>query len=175
MTDFSQEHNLVPASDGLLDLGALKVPMLEGLEITMNIDQETGRGVSVALVFGSSMADIQIFARAKDELQWPETREGLVAGLREQGVASEVVIGRFGSEVHCTMPTTDFDGNNIMQSVRFIGIDGDRWFLRIAISGSATVDEREIAAFDQLIAGLEVVRGDDAMSPGEPLEFTVPQ
>jgi len=175
MTEGSDGGYAMPASDDLLDLGAIKVPMLEGLEISLNIDQDTMRGISVALIYGASMADVQVFARAKDELLWPGTRDGLVAGLSEQGVASEVSIGRFGSEVQCTMPATDFDGNNIMQSVRFIGIDGDRWFLRIAVSGSATVDEREIATFDQLIAGLEVVRGDDAMSPGEPLEFTVPQ
>lgn len=175
MTEGFNDGYAIPASDDLLDLGALKVPRLEGLEISLNIDQDTMRGISAALVYGASMADVQVFARAKDELLWPGTRDGLVSGLSEQGVSCDVLMGRFGSEVQCTMPATDFDGNNIMQSVRFIGIDGDRWFLRIAISGSATVDETQIAAFDQLIAGLVVVRGDDAMSPGEPLEFTVPQ
>lgn len=175
MTEIPAENHFLPASSELLDLGALKVPMLEGLEISMNIDQETMRGVSVALVYGSSMADVQVFARAKDELLWPPTRDGLVAGLSEQGVASEVVIGRFGSEVQCTMPTTDFAGNNILQSVRFLGIDGDRWFMRVAISGAATIDATEMDQFDALIAGLEVVRGDDAMSPGEPLEFVAPE
>jgi Protein of unknown function (DUF3710) len=175
MTEFSQGGNEVSESDGYLDLGALKLPMHEGLEITMDMDQETGRAHSIALVLGSSMAEVQIFARAKDELMWPDTRESLVTGLREQGVASEIAIGRFGSEVQCTMPTTDFAGNNIMQSVRFIGIDGDRWFMRLAVSGSATVDETEIAEFDDLISRLEVVRGDGAMSPGASLEFILPE
>ena len=175
MSEIPNEHYVIPASADFLDLGALKVPLLEGLEITMNIDQESMRTISVALVYGSSMADVQVFARAKDELLWPQTRDGLVKGLNEQGVASEVVIGRFGSEVQCTMPATDFDGNSILQSVRFIGVDGDRWFMRIAISGSASVDATEISTFDELIAALEVVRGDEPMSPGEPLEFTVPE
>lgn len=175
MSDFPNEHYVIPAGTDLLDLGAIKVPMLEGLEISMTIDQETMRTVSVALVYGTSMADIQVFARAKDELLWPETRDGLVSGLTQQGVTSEVVIGRFGSEVQCTMPATDFDGKNILQSVRFIGIDGDRWFMRIAISGSASVDDAEIAVFDDLISGIDVVRGDEPMSPGEPLEFRVPE
>ncbi len=175
MTAESNESHVLPASDELLDLGALQVPRVEGIEIRLNIDHESMQGTSADLVYGSSMAHVQVFARAKDELLWPQTRDGLVAGLSEQGVASEIVIGRFGSEVRCTMPATDFDGNNILQSARFIGIDGDRWFMRIAISGSATVDAAEIAAFDELIAGLEVVRGDEAMSPGEALVFTVPQ
>ena len=175
MTSTPDESSIFPASTELLDLGALRVPMLEGLEIAMNIDQETMRGVSIALTYGPSMADVQVFARAKDELSWPETRDGLVAGLAEQGVASEVAIGRFGSEVRCTMPTTDFAGNNILQSVRFIGIDGDRWFMRVAVSGSATVDPIEMQTFDELIARLEVVRGDEPMSPGEPLEFRAPE
>jgi hypothetical protein len=174
MQDSAADH-LLPASEDLLDLGAVKIPMLEGLEITINIDQETMRGVSVAITYGTSMADVQIFARAKDELLWPQTRDDLVAGLSEQGVASVVAIGRFGSEVQCTMPVIDFEGNNVLQSVRFIGIDGDRWFMRIAVSGAATVVETEIAAFDELINGFEVVRGDDAMSPGEPLVFIAPQ
>jgi len=175
MTHSSDENHVVLAGEELLDLGALKVPSLDGLEIRLIIEQETMRGTIVEFIYGSSMANVQVFARAKDELLWPQTRDGLVTGLREQGVASEVTIGRFGSEVKCTMPAVDFDGNNILQSVRFIGIDGDRWFLRIAISGSATFDAQELAAFDELIAGFEVVRGDEAMSPGEPLEFRPPQ
>jgi len=175
MTDFSDESHVLPASDELLDLGALRVPRVEGLEVRLNIDHDSMQGLSADLIYGSSMAHVQVFARAKDELLWPQTRDGLVAGLTEQGVSSEISIGRFGSEVQCTMPAVDFEGNNILQSVRFIGIDGDRWFMRIAVSGSATVDATEIAAFDELVAGLEVVRGDDAMSPGEPLNFTIPQ
>jgi len=175
MTHSPEENHVVLASDGLLDLGAIKVPSLDGLEIRLIIEQETMRGTTVQFVYGSSMADVQVFARAKDELLWPQTRDGLVSGLQDQGVASEVSIGRFGSEVQCTMPAVDFEGQNILQSVRFIGIDGERWFMRIAISGSATFDPHELAAFDEFIAACEIVRGDEAMSPGEPLEFKPPQ
>jgi len=173
MTD-DQSH-VLPASEELLDFGALRVPRVEGIEVRLDIDHESMQGLSADLVYGASMAHVQVFARAKDELLWPQTRDGLVAGLTEQGVATEISIGRFGSEVQCTMPAVDFEGNNILQSVRFIGIDGDRWFMRLAVSGAATVDATEIAAFDELIAGLEVVRGDEAKSPGEPLVFTIPQ
>jgi len=175
MSEISGQEHILDPSHELIDLGALKIPLIDGLEISMNIDQESMHGVSVSLVLGSSMADVQVFARAKDELLWPQTRDGLVAGLSEQGVSSTVTIGRFGSEVQCTMPATDFDGKNILQSVRFIGIDGDRWFMRVAISGSATVDPKEIDAFDDLVEALVVVRGEDPMSPGELLEFNVPE
>ncbi|NBU32677.1 MAG: DUF3710 domain-containing protein [Actinobacteria bacterium] len=158
----------------IIDFGSLRLPLLPNLQISMNIDQETMQGISLGLALENCMADLQVFAQAKDELLWPGTRDSLVAALAEQGVDSEIVIGNFGSEIRTTMPYVDRDGNNIVQSVRFVGIDGDRWFLRIAISGTATFDDRNVAQIDELLQKIVVVRGEDAKAPGELLVLTFP-
>lgn len=167
----NDEVVVLPA-DGFLDLGAVAVPLLEGLEISVNIDEKSMRGVGLRLTYGASIADVQIFARARNELMWPTTRDEMVLALSQQQVASQIVMGAFGSEVQCTMPTVNLDGNNMMQPVRFLGVDGDRWFMRIAISGAATVDPVDIEKMDALLSQLAVARGDQAMAPGEPLTFT---
>ena len=174
MTDEESADYVVAASDAFLDFGAIQVPMLEGLDIALHLEHDTQRGVGLGLTYGSSMADVQVFARAKDEHMWPSTRDELIAALAQQQVSSEIVIGTFGSEVRCTLPTIDFDGNNIIAPARFVGVDGDRWFMRIAISGAAAVDRIEVDKIDQLIGKLIVTRGDAAMSPGEALTLTIP-
>jgi len=172
MSEF--EEIVVVATNGFLDLGAVSVPLLEGLEISVNIDQETMQGTGLGLTYGASMADVQVFARAKDELIWPTTRDELVSALAQQQVDCEIVIGVFGSEIHCTMPTVDFENNNVLQPVRFLGVDGDRWFMRIAVSGAAAADPADIEQMDVILSQLTVHRGEEAMSPGEPLTLTLP-
>lgn len=158
-----------------LDLGLVQIPLLFDPEIRLNIDQESMLVVGFAIIIGSSMAEVQLFARAKDELLWPEVRDDLVRALTEQGIQHEVVIGEFGSEVRTVMPLQDIDGNNVLQSVRFVGVDGDRWFLRAAISGAAAVSEIEINQMDQLIANIKVERGIHPMPPGELMTFSMPE
>lgn len=163
------------ANDGTrLDLGCIRVPNVANLEIHVDLDEETQRGVGMSLVLPMSIAAVQVFARAKDEEMWPVVQEGIKSGLAIQDVESHIVWTHFGLELRSTMPTVDAEGKAIVQPVRFIGIDGPRWFLRIVVSGAAAHEEASMNEMDTLLKDIVVVRGNSPMPNGERLEIVLP-
>jgi hypothetical protein len=77
------------------------------------------------------------------------------------------------------MPTVDLDGSAHVQPVRFIGIRGTRWLMRIVVSGDgALTNSAETAAavseIDLLISQLVVARGEEPLAPGERLWLRSP-
>ena len=60
------------------------------------------------------------------------------------------------------------------QPLRFLGVDGPRWFLRGLISGPAATDRRLAQPFEEIFGGVVVVRGDHAEPPRKPLDIRLP-
>ena len=165
-----------PDSDDIqyLDLGAIQIPLLGNPEIRMNIDQESMKIVGFSILLENSIAEFQVFACARNEQLWPSVSKDLLDALNDQGVSADVVSGEFGAEVRAVMPLEDVDGNNVIQPVRFVGIDGDRWFLRAAISGAAAVNESDIELVDEILANVQIDRGNHAMAHGELFTIDMP-
>jgi hypothetical protein len=173
--DFTAELD----TSSMLDLGALLLPNLPGLEVHLDLDPRSGVGKSVSLHLNMTIAEVQVFAAAANEDPWADMRNAIVAGLREQEVDCTVEIGRFGSEIYAVMPTVDLDGNTYVQPVRFVGIRGSRWLVRVVISGDgALLTNDEIASgvseIDGVIAKLVVNRGEAPIPPGERLALRSP-
>lgn len=157
-----------------IDLGCLQIPLHPDLEIQVDVDTASNDVVSISLVLSHSVASVQVFAAATNEDTWPSVRDAIVDALTQQHVETSVELGRFGTEVHCVMPTQNDDGSTVVQPVRFVGIDGPRWFLRATIGGDAAVLGEAWAQMDEVLASIVVVRGEHAMAPGERLEFRLP-
>ena len=66
------------------------------------------------------------------------------------------------------------DGRVPPQPLRFLGVDGPRWFLRGLISGPAATDRRLGQPFEEIFADVVVVRGDHAEPPRKPLDIQLP-
>lgn len=159
----------------MLDLGSLLLPNVPGLEVHLDLDVRTGNGKSVSLHLDMSIAEVQVFAAATNEDLWGEMRDAITARLREQQVDCQVVEGRFGTEVQAVMPTADLDGNAHVQPVRFVGIRGSRWFIRVVISGDGALSTAsESIEIDDVIGQLVVHRGNDPKAPGERLLLRAP-
>ena len=166
-------------TSSMLDLGALLLPNLPGLDVHLNLDPRSGLGKSVSLHLNMTIAEVQVFAAAANEDPWADMRNAIVAGLREQEVDCTVEIGRFGSEIYAVMPTVDLDGNTYVQPVRFVGVRGSRWLVRVVISGDGallTNDETAsgVSEIDGVIAKLVVNRGEAPIPPGERLALRSP-
>jgi hypothetical protein len=58
--------------------------------------------------------------------------------------------------------------------VRFVGVDGPRWFLRGLFSGAAARETAAAAPLEAVLRACVVVRGNDPMAPGDPLPLHVP-
>lgn len=168
--DWSKDLDL----DNYLDLGCIHIPQVEGLEVRVDFATGSLEPKLVVLELSHSSLSVQPFAAARYEDHWPQMREEIVKSLTAQGVEINVELGPFGTEIHSVMPTVDVSGAAVIAPVRFLAVNGDRWYLRIVISGDAAITGERSREVDALISKLVIHRGDDAMSPGESLKIVLP-
>jgi hypothetical protein len=166
-------------TSSMLDLGAVFLPNIPGLEVHLDLDPRSGLGKSVSLHLNMTIAEVQVFAAASNEDLWAEMRDAITSGLREQKVDCTVEMGRFGTEIHAVMPTVDLDGNAHVQPVRFVGARGSRWLVRAVISGDGALpgaqhNSDEAPDIDEVISKLVINRGEEPLPPGERLALHSP-
>jgi hypothetical protein len=58
--------------------------------------------------------------------------------------------------------------------VRFIGVDGPRWFLRAMFAGPVAADGQQAAPYEELLRQVVVVRGSEPLPVREPVPLRLP-
>jgi hypothetical protein len=164
-----------PQLDGRVDLGALRLPAVTGMQMRLDIEQGTGRVVGATVTFGASQAQVQVFAAPRTLGLWDELRPEIARGLVDAGGAAETVQGPMGKELHARMPGRAPDGRVAFQPARFLGVDGPRWFLRVVVNGPAAADDAQLGPILSFVRSIVVRRGDEPRPPREVLELTAPQ
>lgn len=164
-----------PDPDGRVDLGALRLPAVPGMQMRLDIEQGSGRVVGATLGFGASHAQVQAFAAPRTLGLWDELRPEIARGLVEAGGAAESVQGVMGKELRARMPGRAPDGRVAFQPARFLGVDGPRWFLRVVVNGPAAGDDAQMAPILAFVRQIVVKRGDEPRPPREVLELTAPK
>lgn len=163
-------------SDGgppTLDFGALRIPAVDGMQVRTELDDQE-HVVGVAVMIDETMLQLQAFAAPRSEDLWDEIRQEIAEGIRGgQGKAREVD-GPFGRELQAEVAVTDEAGGTSRQPVRFLGLDGDRWFLRGVVTGAGAGDPSRATAVEAIFAGIEVERGSHAAAPRHLLTLTLP-
>jgi hypothetical protein len=161
--------------DGLarLDLGGLHVAGAEGMEIRLEVDEATQNVVAVTAVNADSALQLTAFAAPRTEGIWNDVRRDIRASLASNGTVDEVD-GEFGTELLATLPMQGPNGQVLPQPVRFVGIDGPRWFLRGLFTGRAAREGGAAAPLEAVLRATVVVRGGDPMAPGDALPLHVP-
>jgi len=156
-----------------LDFGSLLIPAVEGMQVRVEVDDQE-RVAAVSVMLNDTAIQLQAFAAPRSEELWDEVRQEIAEGIRgSQGKASESD-GVFGRELRAEIMVTGPDGSTNRQPVRFIGVDGQRWFLRGLISGSGVEDPARAAGVESVFRQVAVRRGDHAAPPREPLPLKVP-
>lgn len=179
-----------------IDFGALQVPIGPGLEVQVNleateVDEEgnpvSGRPVAVTVVHGDSGLQLQAFAAPKRTGIWDEVRKETADEIQQAGGQTQDAAGPFGPELRAMMPiqipeeVMDQVPEEVReqgfawQPVRFLGVDGPRWFLRGVVSGAAIEDEEQWQVLEDVFRNVIVVRGEQPMPPRELLELTLPE
>lgn len=171
---FDADADEVPDHAAFVDLGALLVEPVEGMQLRLEVEDQTKRVVAVALELDGSRLQLQVFAAPKSDTLWPGISEQIAAGIVGQGGKVDRVQGRFGEELVARVPSAAPDGTQGFMVARFIGIDGPRWFLRGVVGGPATLDRAQAGRLEDRIARLIVVRGDQPMPPAELLPLKMP-
>lgn len=164
-----------PDDTGRLDVGALRLPLLEDMEVQLQVDETTNAVTGAFVVLGESGVQIQAFAAPRRDGIWPEVSEEIAAGITEQGGTVDWGYGAFGRELLARVPARQPDGKTSFQPLRFAGVDGPRWLLRAVFHGQAAVDPEGAPELSELVRQLVVVRGSEPMGPRELLPLHLPE
>jgi Protein of unknown function (DUF3710) len=182
-----QAEELAPAGSGpwdagepypgvdRVDLGSLRVPVGPDYEIQLVMADQQGAWVTVRL--GGSEMQIQAFAAARNSALWDDVRAEISAEVLGAAGRSEERPGPFGIELLAEVPAEAGQPGpsaSGMQLVRFIGVDGPRWFLRGLFTGPAAEGGEHAGVLEAVFRDIVVVRGDHPVPPREILELRLP-
>lgn len=158
-----------------IDFGSLRVPTAEGFEVQVSVVDSQPAWITV--VSGESGLQMQAFAAPKSGGLWDEVRAEIAAEVARTGGDSREADGPFGTELRARIiPAEPVQGSpgGERQPVRFLGVDGPRWFLRGLITGPAAERADLAAPLEEVFGGVVVVRGDHPAPPREMLEIRLP-
>ena len=153
-----------------MDFGSLLVPMHDGFDIQVNLDDQAG--MWVAVVRQDSALQLQAFAAPKTSGLWDEVRAEIADEVAKAGGQSEDAEGPFGAELLARL--TPGGPGTAPVPMRFMGADGPRWFLRGLLTGPAAGSPDLARPFEEVFANVVVVRGDHAAPPRNSLEIQLP-
>lgn len=158
-----------------IDFGAIQVPPREGMQISLEMEQQSRRVSGLNLSLHDSAVQVNVFAAPKSSGLWDEVRKALRGSIVEQGGTTETREGSFGTELHARVPLeSDGARGPRYRPLRFVGIDGPRWFVRAVVSGAALRDPHIAENVEDAIRSLVIVRGTQPMAPKEVVELTIP-
>lgn len=158
-----------------IDLGGIKVLPREGLNLRLEVEEQTKRIVAVGLDYADSTLQVQPFAAPRSAGLWDETREQIRDQVRQQGGRIEEREGPLGRELLAEVPTVVGPGGGSGKRLaRFVGVDGPRWFLRGVIGGAAAADPEAAAKVEDLFRSIVVVRGGAPMPPRDLIPLKMP-
>ncbi|WP_353113568.1 DUF3710 domain-containing protein [Microbacterium sp.] len=156
-----------------IDLGGIKVLPREGLNLRLEVEEQSKRIVAVGLDYAGSSLQVQPFAAPRTRGLWDETRVQLRDQIRAQGGRAEEREGTLGKELLAEVPGSASEGAGL-KLARFVGVDGPRWFLRGVIGGDAASDPAAAEQVEDLFRSIVVVRGTTPMPPRDLIPLKMP-
>jgi hypothetical protein len=158
-----------------VDLGSLQVPIGPEHEIQLVMAEQHGAWVTIR--YRESEVQIQAFAAARRGALWDDVRAEIAAEVTTAGGQSQETEGSFGIELMAQVPAEPGQGAGEpggMRLVRFVGVDGPRWFVRGLFSGPAADGGDQADLLEEVLRDVVVVRGEHPVPPREILELRLP-
>jgi hypothetical protein len=157
-----------------LDLGCLRVPVLPGTEVRVEMN-EAQQPIAATIVHGTNSLQVLAFAAPRHSGIWDEVRAEIAESVRADGGQVSEVEADFGTELHTRVRSEATPGQVTEQQLRFVGFDGPRWFLRGVFSGPAATHPAQAEVLETVLTSIVVVRGIDPMAPRDPLQLRLPR
>lgn len=165
-----------PVPEGYVDLGALYVPRVPGLQLRGKFEADKTTLYRILLVLGTSGVTVSVAAAPKSGGAWEELADQIAASIGAAGGVIERVDGPYGTELRAKVSATLPDGSKGYSPLRIVGVEGPRWVARLDIGGAAAAgDQKAMQACEELIDSLIINRGDAPRIRFEVLPLTLPQ
>jgi hypothetical protein len=155
-----------------VDLGSLLLPRGEDYEIQLVMADQQGAWVRVR--DGESDMLVQAFAAARRGALWDDIRAEIAADVLGAGGQSEESPGPFGTELVAEVPAEPNRPESGLRRVRFVGVDGPRWFVRALFEGPAAAGGAPAIVLEEVLRDIVIVRGEHPVPPREILELRLP-
>jgi uncharacterized protein DUF3710 len=155
-----------------VDLGSLRVPVGPEHEIQLVMAEQHGAWVTIR--HRESEVQIQAFAAARRSSLWDDIRAEISAEVDSAGGRSHEAEGPFGTELIAQVPAEPGQPASAMRPVRFVGVDGPRWFVRGLFTGPAAGGGEPAGLLEEVFSQVVVVRGEHPVPPREILELQLP-
>ena len=169
--DVSEVRDLKP----LHDFGSIRIPNRADLGVRLEVEETTGAIIRIVAEIAQSKIKFQAFAAPRNDGLWSQIRSSLAESITQQGGRATEQVGAFGEELVAMLSATANKAlSQTDQNIKFIGVDGPRWFLRMDVTGVALSDPLAAAIVEDVIRGVVVNRGDSPMPPRELLQIIIP-
>ena len=158
----------------LIDLGAILVAPVDGMELRLELNEEDGEHVvGVTVLLGESAVQVQAFAAPRSEGIWDEVRAEIASGITQQGGTADEADGAFGRELLARVPGPGPDGKPGLPAGP---LRRGRRAALVPAGGlhRRAVDQAKAGPVEDLVRSLVVVRGGEAMAPRELLPLQIP-
>jgi len=158
-----------------LDLGGLVVRGGPGLELRLQVDEQSQAVTAVMLAGPESGLELRAFAAPRNDGIWDEVREDIAAEAAKHGGTATAQDGEFGTELAVVVPVQTPDGKQATQTSRIVGVDGPRWLLRGTFLGKSATNPDPEGVVEKAFRDVIVVRGTGPMAPREAIAMTMPE
>lgn len=161
-----------------IDLGSMVLTGVDGMELRLQVDENSQQIVSAMMIQGDSAIEVGAFAAPRSGGLWAEVRDELVQSAVNAGGSANLVPGPFGVELRRVLPVETPDGEQGYQPSRMWVAEGPRWMLRGILYGQAALEdgiETPVAEILEAFRQIVVRRGDQAMAPGDLLPLSLPE
>lgn len=157
-----------------VDLGGLVVKGREGVELRIQIDEQTQSVASVLIAGPESGLELRAFAAPRYEGIWDDVRQDIAAEAAKRGGTATEVDGEFGTELKVVVAVQAPDGRQATQATRIVGVQGPRWLLRGTFLGKSAQEGDPDGVLEQAFRDVIVVRGDVPMAPRAMIGLEMP-
>ena len=157
-----------------VDLGGLIVKGAPGLELRLQVDEQTSAISAVMFAGPQSGLELRAFAAPRHDGIWDDVRRDIAGEATKRGGTATEVDGEYGTELVVSVPITLPDGRRATQQSRIVGVDGPRWLLRGTFLGRSAQEPDPDGEVEQAFRDVIVVRGTSPMAPREMLPMVMP-
>jgi len=154
-----------------VDLGSLWVPVGPDFEIQLVMHEQNGAWVTAR--HGESELQLQAFAASRSGSLWEDVRAEISAEVQAAGGSTQELDSPFGIALLAQVPAEPGKPESGMRTVRFVGADGPRWFLR-GLFGGPAADGVDAEVLEDVFRNVVVSRGEHPVPPRDLLQLRLP-
>ncbi|WP_460705234.1 DUF3710 domain-containing protein [Luteococcus sediminum] len=160
-----------------LDFGALVMTPFDGMQLQLQVDEQTQQVQAALVMHGNSALEVAVFGAPSSSPMAGDIRREMVEVTQQQGGDVQLAEGPFGTEIRRVIPLQNEEGETMYHVSRTWFAQGPRWLLRGVLMGEAGMNEGVDGPTEVLLEffrNIVVRRDDQPRVPGDLIPMEIP-